>query len=373
MTKLLKTILWVIIVVIVVAFIWIGGANDKQSAGEVIKIGAVVPLTGKLASYGQKLKNGLDLALSDVNKKSLDYDIELIYEDTSSDPKKAVSASQKLINVDGVSALFSVSSSDTLAIAPIAETNKVILFTPIASAEGITNAGDYVFRNRESGSFHGIKLADFIKERFNDVAVLYSAPTDSAITYKDTFIEKFESLGGNISFVEGYGDESDFRTYITKLNTKDFGAILIAGTAKDIGLMVKQLREMGVEKQVFSVAGAQSPDLLEIAGDSANGLIYTVPYFNSNEPAISGYVSSYKEAYNEDSDVLAANSYDALNIINIGLQKCGSDTNCIKNELYKIKDYNGMGGLTTFDENGDVIKPVMFKTVEDGEFVEYKK
>ena len=123
----------------------------------------------------------------------------------------------------------------------------------------------------------------------------------------------------------------------------------------------KKNRSLSETKDLFTVI---NPPL-------GNGLIYSYPAFDPEDSAIADYQKKYEAKYGNKSEAFAANSYDAMKIIAQALEVCGTDTNCIKDEIYKIKDYPGMGGLTTFDQNGDVVKSIIFKTIKDGQFIKY--
>ena len=145
--------------------------SGKEAGGEnTIRIGSVGPLTSDLAYIGENMKAAVELASDEINSAGgiKGKKIEIIYEDGKCDPKEAANAANKLINIDKVTAIIGgLCSSETLAMAPLAEKSKVILLSAGSTNPGITNAGDYIFRNVPSDSFQGVYAARYVKTRLN--------------------------------------------------------------------------------------------------------------------------------------------------------------------------------------------------------------
>ena len=382
MSKTMKIILWIIVVVII-GGIWYG-VNRQQSPTEKepIKVGAILPLTGKAATYGKWERQGLELAVEKINNKGgvNGRFIKLIFEDSQFEPSKAVTAITKLINIDGVKIVIDTSgSSATLTEAPIAEKNKVILFTPTSSSPKITQAGDYIFRNREIGSVHGEKAAEFSfnKLGFTKAAVLY-VNDEIGLGYKLGFVEKLTTLGGEILIEESHDSgENDFRSQLTKIKSTNPGILFLAGSKGGaVGLILKQSKELDLTVEFIGTITVQTPEVIEIAGEVAEGVFYTYSAFNPDIPTTKNteeFIEKYEKRYGEKPEMTAANCYDAVNILALVIQKCDEDTDCIKDGLYQVKNYPGVSGTTTFDENGDVENPIIIKTIKNGQFVPYEE
>lgn len=370
MNKIAKIIIGIVIAIIIIVLVVIFSSRKE---GEVVKIGVILPLTGGASVYGVSTKEGIDLAMED-----LDLNIELIYEDSQCNPEKSVSAIKKLIEIDGVKVIIGhICSSAALATAPIAEENKVILFSPGASSPELTNAGDFFFRNRQSILEEVVRTAEIVRDfNIKKAAVIY-VNNDYGVAAKDIFVEQFDDSERDIVAIEAYQqDATDFRAQLTKIKQQEPEAIFLAGLIKESSLIIKQAAELGIKSQFFSTIGIEGKELLEIAGDKAEGIIYTAPYFDvqSKDDVVRKFIEKYKTKYNkEPTYVFAANGYDALKILESVIKKCNINTDCIKNRLYEIKNYPGVSGLTTFDENGDVSKPIMVKTVRNGQFVPYEE
>jgi branched-chain amino acid transport system substrate-binding protein len=340
---------------------------------ELIKIGASLTLTGKGASVGERIKQGIDLAVEEVNKE-YSFDLDILYEDTQSEISPAVSAVKKLIEISKVKIILGpVRSNDVLAVAPITEVAKVILFNTIAAADEITTAGDYVFRNRESTAAHGPAMVEFFKKKGVTKVALFTAKSANALSYSKVFKESFEKSGGNIVHSLEYDENStDFRTDIVQAKQSGAEAFYLAvALGKDGAVIVKQIRETKFDGLIAASTAVETKEFLT-AGDAAEGIFFSAPSFELENPNIQNYREAFKAKYGKDSDFMSANAYDAVKIIAMAIKHCdGIQSDCIRDYLYQLKDYAGVGGLTTFDKNGDVIKPVIIKTIQKGQFIKY--
>jgi len=375
----MKKQIWILIlilaVIVVGVLIYSSQKPTQPSEKEVIKIGVILALTGKAAQYGQWAKNGFELATEEIN--SLDnypYRLELIYEDDMGDPKTGVSAMQKMISTYNISVVTGlILSKVAMAVAPIAEQNRIVFISVSASTDEIRNAGDYIFRVRESGIIHGKSMADYVFNKLSvkKVGALY-ANAENGITYAQAFKEQFQDLGEEIEFYEAFNEgETDFRTQLIKARDKGIKALYIPGLVTEIGQILKQAKELGIEIQFVSSPGAENTKLIEIAASAAENLIYTYPAFNpgSSDKVVKQFTTKYLEKFGAEPEFIAANSYDAIKILAGIFKKYGYKPDQIKDGLYRTQNYNGVGGNLSFDEYGDVVKPIMFKTIKNGQFV----
>lgn len=247
---------------------------------KTIKIGALLPLTGPSANHGQDAKEGMNLALKEIRNsdKILGNKIEIIWEDDNSTPQGAISGAQKLINIDKVAVIIGpISSSATLAVAPLAEKSKVVLLSPSASSPEISDAGDFIFRNSLLAPPQGKKMAQFCFEnlKITKVDVLF-LNDDTGWGYYNSFKQNFESLGGKINLVENYDKtDTDFRPQIIKLKKDGAKAVYVPSVPQTMGLILKQSAELGYNPIFLANIGVEGEDLLKIAGEKAEGIYYT--------------------------------------------------------------------------------------------------
>lgn len=366
-----RTLCWVLIIGLIISLGMLGCAKKEEKE---IKIGAIFALTGDAAMYGERAKRGVELALEEINKEDVrGRKINIVYEDSQGDSQKAVSAFQKLVELNKVKFIIGpLSSSEVLSIAPIAEKKKVIILTPTSSAPQITDAGDYIFRNCMSDLFDGAVLAEFVfKELQKKKAGIIYINNDFGIGLKESFKKRFSLLTGKIIIEESFERrDTDFRTQLSRIKAKNPDVLFLIGYA-EMGQILKQAKELGLKSQIVSFSSFEQPDIIEVAGDAAEGVYYTFQGFDSEseEEVVKNFTAKYKQQYNEDPDIFAALSYDALKIYAEALKEGGFNVEDVKRDLYGIKDFVGVTGKTSFDKNGDVIKPIGIKMVKNGKFV----
>jgi len=373
----LKPVIYGLVAILTAAAFFNFGCGKK---GKEIKIGAMGPLTGVRAMGGTYMRNGLEMALEEINSKVgiKGRQIKLVYEDTQYKPDITVSAFRKLVDAKGISLIIGFqNSSCLLAVAPIAEKKKVICIGYGTQSNKISEAGDYIFRTQIASRQEIPVISDFIKHKLkiSKIGVLY-LNTDYGVEYKDIFKQVFEDkLGGKIVSMESFEvGTTDYRTQLKKVFQHNPRAIFIIGASKHVGMIIKQAKELGIKTQFIASSPVESRDVLEIAGELADGIIYPYPYdIKSQDKLQKAFRLKYEKRYGMMPNMLAANAYDALKILAITIEKCGGeDVECIKDELYKVKNYHGASGVLSFDENGDVHKPIIIKTIKNGKFVEYK-
>ena len=348
--------------------------NDKNA----IKIGVVMPQSGFLANPGKNVIKGIELYFDKYNLENPKNPVQLIIEDSKSDPKTGVNALNKLLSVDNVKLVIGdLGSPIFLAMAPIAEKNKIVMISPGASNPKVREAGYYIFRNYTSDDFDGEVMANFMfKDRnINKCAILYFN-NDYGVGLKDAFIKEFLKNGGQIILSEAFDDNNlDFKTIVTKLRNSNVNDVYFIGSPKQDAYFLKNMKEMNLKVNVFGNLGFEDNEFISIARNSFDSVIYSTPNFdvNSDKSNIVNFISTFKDMYTELPDLNSALGYDVAHILGYCLIQTGFKTTQVKEELYKIKDFNGLTGNTSFDEKGDVEKDVLIKKIlGNGEIVTIK-
>jgi len=364
--------LWIgvgVAVVVALAIVLVTIQTPKEP--KKIKIGAILPLTGPAAMYGNYAKEGIQLAIDELQSEG--KKIEAIFEDSKGAPGDAVSIAQKFISYKDVPVILCLTTSETSAIAPILEKNKIVLITGTINP-GAADLGEYVFRNATNLLIDAEKIIELcLKLNIKKVAII-GLIVDAHLKVQEFFKTNFEIKGGKVVAIEnGNRDDTDFRTQLTKVKNANPQAIYVLGY-KEIGYVLRQAKEMGIKTKFFSDPSMESPEILTIAGKAAEGVIYTRAAFDPQSPdrAIQKFRKKYLEIYGREPEVFAAQFYDDVNLIMMVTEKYGSTSEDIRKGLLEVKNYPGVSGLTTFLPNGDVEKPVILKTVQGGKFVKYE-
>jgi branched-chain amino acid transport system substrate-binding protein len=370
----MKRTILVIAVIIVISLGSVIFVSKTRKLPEEVKIGAVLILTGPDAKAGQSARQGIQMAVEEINKEGgiNGKKLVVIYEDDQGEPQKSVSAVLKLINVDKVPAIIGpMWSTNVLAVAPIAEKHKVVILSPTASAPKITKAGDYIFRNTYSDTFEGTKDAEFAYKvlGYRKAGIIH-VNLDAGIEIADVFSKKFKELGGQVVLRESYDPKTtDFRTLLTKFKNQPIDFIYLMGY-NEMGQLVKQAREIGLKTPFLSTIMFEISDVLKVAGNAAQGVVYSYPSYDTEKGGeiVKKFAREYKKRYGVLPDPEAAFSYDAAKILCYVMRKFGISSEKIKDGLYNVKGYMGVTGLTSFDRNGDVVKPIGFKKVVGGKY-----
>jgi branched-chain amino acid transport system substrate-binding protein len=357
-----KRNLRVVLAVVLALLASITAGCSKKKESEVIKIGAILPLTGVQADHGGDIKNAINMLMADSKQP-----VKVIYEDSQSSVNGAVNAARKLITSDGVTVLLGpITTGEVLAVAPICESKKRVLITPTASSPEISDAGDYIFRTGPLSSDQGIFAADYAREklRVQRVAILYMQD-DTGIAYREAFRRRFEELGGKVVYESGYSrNETDFRTEIAKIKAESPELLYVPSTSQAMGYIARQTRETGLEARLLSNFGIEGDALISTAGDAANGVMYTAISVSPD------FLLDFEKEFGKRPGIGAPLATDAMAMILELVAHGSKKADDFKEGLYGFKAFPGVCGKISMDASGDGHRNVIMKTVRKGEFTE---
>ncbi|MDP1694703.1 MAG: ABC transporter substrate-binding protein [Candidatus Woesearchaeota archaeon] len=359
---------WVIGIIILIAVIAVivglnKNARQEVSTGEAIKIGFLGPLTGDAASIGTNAQKGVELAVKEINEAGgiNGRKIEVTYEDGKCNAKDAATAGNKLINLDKVTAIVGgLCSSETMAIAPVAEQQKVIVFSYCSSAPTITTAGDYIFRDYASDAYEGFYAAGIAKEKLNakNVAILYCL-SDWCVGIKDVFKKTFTDAGGSVVIEEGYEQSTnDLKTQLTKVKQANPDMLYFVGYTEASIIGINQMKELGVDVPTLGANAWDDAKIWAETGAAGEGKMWAV----INTPLTNAFKEKMRSVSVGEVTLCTPQAYDATRILADIMKRVGTDTTKIKDELYKVKDYQGVSGVITLDNNGDLASASGFVT-----------
>lgn len=316
----------------------------------VSNVGVLAPITGEGATYGASMKRGFDLAFSSAPT------ISLKYEDTKFDAKLAVTEFNKLITVDKVKVVLGEAASGvTMALAPLAEKNKVILFSTISSTDSLKTAGDYFFRNVPRNEIQGRTAAEFLFNKLNiKTAGLFGENDEYGINLSKSFKERFIELGGQIKFEDAYASASkDYKTALSKAKSAGVDALFIPGNYQESAQILKQAKELGLNIPLIGGDGSYSPEIIKIAGTSTEGFYCTIMAVNKSTEYYKKFHELFLAKYNQEPDVYDAYAYEGAMIILEAIQKSGNDADKVKEYLY-THTFQSMTVELKFDSDGEV-------------------
>ncbi len=351
-------------------------ACEKRSDRTLL--GHVASLTGSEATFGDSTEKGIRLAIDEVNRRGgvRGKLLEVKTYDDQGKPEEAAIASTRLVLQDKVAVLLGeVASSRSLAMAPIADQNRVPMITPSSTNPRVTKENGrtrpYVFRVCFIDPFQGTVMAKFAREKLavKNVAVLRDVGNDYSVGLANYFISKLEELGGSIVSDQSYkaGDQ-DFKAQLTAIKAKAPEAIYVPGYYTDVALIARQARELGIKAALMGGDGWDSPRLFEIGGKAIEGSYFSNHYSHEDpSPRIQEFVKSYRERFGSVPDGLAATGYDAGRIAADAMARAKDlSGEAIRDAIAATKDYQGVTGIISIDADHNAVKPAVVLQVRDG-------
>jgi branched-chain amino acid transport system substrate-binding protein len=365
------------IVVVGICFLF-SATLALAGAGEVV-VGAVTPLTGKLAVYGEGFQQAMLLALDDViasggiNGKPM----KIFFEDNNSTSKGSVSAIQKLITIHKFPVIFGpAASSNFLAVCPIAQQNKTIIIGAESAAAAISKCGSYVFRVFPSDLLQGKGVAELAEYMGYRELVLTYINNDWGVGLANVFKEQFLRGGGRLIDEFTYDEgKTDYRSEILRIKKSSPKAVVNLTYIKEGATMLRQAYETKINVQWLMGSAAKSPKLVELAGVAAEGIIGTYPTFSQDTPQYRAYKEGWGKKYpGKKTPIFGEYNYDMVKLAARALSETKSMApDDIRGALMKVsKGYVGATGDKSFDANGDVGATYGRWTVKGGKIQDYK-
>ena len=360
-----------------IVLIFAASFGNSSAFADTIKIGEVGSMTGSEATFGISTHEGIELAIKEQNAKGgvKGKKLELISVDNQGKPEEAAIGTTKLVTQDKVVAVLGeVASSRSLAMAPIAQKNKIPMISPSSTNPKVTTIGDYIFRVCFIDPFQGSVMAKFASEtlKAKKVAVLRDVKSDYSLGLSDFFKESFIKSGGEIVVEQTYSSgDVDFNSQLTSIRAKKPDAIFVPGYYTEVGLIAKQARKLGIKAALLGGDGWDSDKLYEIGGKSLNNAYFSNHYSKDDQsPAVQSFVKNYKAAYNKVPDGLAAMGYDAALVLISAMESTKSASpKEIRDAVAKTKDFQAVTGRISIDEKRNANKPAVILEIKDGKFL----
>ena len=355
------------------------GTGTTAGGGNAVpfKFGAAGSMTGQYASYGTALKAGADVAVDELNAAGGVNGGQASYEpgDDLGDPKEAVLVAQKFIDDSGI--LFvdgHMFSGATLAAGPKYEAAGLPMVSPSATNPDITNLGDFIWRIVMTDAAQGMGLADYaIKDLGKKKIAIIHDDNDYGKGLADAFEAQVKTAGGEVVDREQYtSGDTDFRAQLTKIKGAAPDLLFLSGYHPEGSKIAQQAKELGLDVQMLGSDGFASDELIKLAGASVEGMLISTFFdYSKQDEAVQKFVTAFKAKNNgANPDYFSACSYDVIMMVAEAAKKAGTnDRAAINDALGQLGTYTGISGDITFDENGDVQKPLNIVEVKDGAMV----
>jgi branched-chain amino acid transport system substrate-binding protein len=352
-------------------------ACSKKDSSEIV-IGHVASLTGSEATFGQSTDNGIKLALDELNKAGGVKGKKLVLKtlDDQGKPEEAQVAATRLIVNEKVTVLLGeVASSRSLAMAPVAEKNKVPMISTASTNPKVTldqqgNTLKYVFRVCFIDPFQGTVMAKFAREnmKISKVAVLRDVGNAYSVGLADFFEDTFKKMGGEIVTDQSFkaGDQ-DFKAQLTKIRETNPEAIYVPAYYTDVGLISRQVRELGMKVPLMGGDGWDSEELYKISQGALNGSFFSNHYTTeSPDEKVKTFIEKYKAAYGSVPDALAALGYDAALVAADAMSRAKDlSGTAIADALAATKDFKAVTGSITLNDQHNAVKSAVVIAIDN--------
>lgn len=354
-------------------WVWMFCPIVPATADQIV-IGQYASLTGAIANFGKYTDLGVQLAVMERNEKGgIDgKQIVLRTYDTRGQQTDAKSAVTRLITQDkAVAILGEVASSLSIAGAQVCQENGVPMVTPSSTNPDVTAIGDMIFRVCYTDDLQGLYAANFAAQKgWKTAAILYDRKQAYSVGLKDGFAEAFTDRGGKIILEQAFSSgDTDFSAQLTAIRNSKPDVIFCPSYYNDLGNILRQSRKMGIDLPYLGGDGWTDVESVTPADVLVN--CYYVNHWDpgdtSSEESRTFIERSQARFPNESFNVWSALGYDAANILFDAIDRADStDGKKIAAELAKVKNFKGVTGTISIDENRNASKPAVILTFKDG-------
>ena len=356
-------------------------AGVQSKGEELVKIGEVNPITGAIGRYGTTCHQGIQLAIDQANSAGgvLGKKISLLTEDNQSEAGQTSTIVRKFVTQDKVVAIIGdLTSSATLEGGPIAQAAKIPMVTPLATNPKVTEIGDYIFRVCFIDEFQGRVMARFALENLKarKAAILTDTKQDYSVGLSEFFKETFVKGAGEVVRGQSYSSgDTDFRAQLTSLKAANPEVVFVPGYYPEVGIILKQARQLGLTVPFIGCEAWDSPTLLQVAGKAADGCYFS-NQFSAGDPSsvVQEFDRIYREKFGNLPDNFAALGYDAAKVVLAAIKRADStDPVAIREAIAQTKDFPGVSGNITIDTLRNASKPVVILAIKNQEVQFFEK
>jgi branched-chain amino acid transport system substrate-binding protein len=353
-----------------------------QAQPEQIKIGALLGLSGDIGtSYGQPQKNGVELAVNEVNESNYlgsGKRLKLVVADAGAGADTALKAMTGLIETDNVSGIIGPTlSAQAFKADPVAQSHKIPVIAVSNTVPGITEMGDFIFRCSlpESSVIGGTIRTAASQLRVVKVAYLWGKDDDYTIAGYKAFKDAVAKNGLKVLADETFNrGDTDFKPQLERIIAKSPDAILVSALAKEAAAIIIQARSLGYTGTIIGGDGFNSTDVIKQAGSYAEGVMagtaWNIASINTRNLE---FISAYQKAYGIKPDQFAAQAYTGTWLMANAIRTASSSNpQAIRDALAGISNFTTPMGSFSFTDNREPVHPSVVQIVKNGRFTIFK-
>jgi branched-chain amino acid transport system substrate-binding protein len=371
--KLLRTLAVLALIALAATTVWASGGTEEKT----IKIGVIFPLTGEVAPDGMQGKNATMLAVEELNAAGglLGRKVELVIEDDAASAKGAVSAAQKLVDIDGVQAIIgSLFSSSIIAFRPVTDPKKIPVVAPMASHPNVYSENSFVFSTSPTTKESMEYLAEYwFKERKLTKLATFNGLTDAGVMNQKYIAEAWKKQGGEVVAQESFTPGGvDFRTALTKIKAGEPQVIWLAASFEDGVKIVRQMAEIGLKSLLTSDDQTKNQIFLDGVGDYAEGMVVTEParvIAASAKAKQDAYKKAFSAKFGMEPNVVGVFTYDCCQALFAAIKRAGTlEGDAVRKQL-AVTDFEGVSGQVKFLNDGRAMAGTSLMMIKDRKYV----
>jgi branched-chain amino acid transport system substrate-binding protein len=352
--------------------------HGPAAAQDAFCIGYSLPLTGEHAQYGEVFRNSAKLQLDAFNASGrVPVPVTIQFEDSKSDPKEAINIANKFLDDDCiVGVIGDFTSTVSMAAGRVYAKGGMPQLSQTASHPDYVKVSPWQFRNITTQAYEGPFVADWTRELGFQTYGIIAIQNDWGISAAENFQQAVEKNGQKVVALEYFNPGArDYRSILTKISRQQPDVIYACMMYEEGAMLMQQVRQLGISSTVFATSSLYSPKLLELAGETANGLYLSTTFMpTSPEPHVKQYVDAYRAAYGSEPNMFAAQAYDATGIMLDALARAYEKNpqvtrEAVRDALAATTDFPGVTGETSFDpDTREPVKSLARMQVKDMNF-----
>ncbi|RXJ88892.1 branched-chain amino acid ABC transporter substrate-binding protein [Arcobacter sp. CECT 8983] len=339
-----------------------------------IKVGAVMPMSGPIAAYGQVANLGVELAHKLQPKLKNGDTIKIVLIDNKGDKVETANATTRLISSDKVVAILgALTSTNTAQTIAIADKKKVPVIAPVATSDKLTARRDFANRVCFTDSFQGEVVANYAKEQGYKTAVVI---VDQAQVYSlglsKAFQKAFKDNGGELlKKIRVTSGDKDFKAVVSQIKSLNPDFMFLPLYHPEASMIARQAKQLGLDKPMFSGDGVANQTFIDLGGESIEGYMFTDFFDYTNPPSQTSaeFIKFHeKETGKKEVNSFTALGADTYNILIDAMNRCEDPTDsiCINNEIKKTTNFDGVSGKITINSEGNATRSAVIKEIKNG-------